>query len=289
MIHSASIHFFVTDLHGKTDRYQKLFQKILQERPSSVFLGGDLLPHRLTAFSDDDPANFFQGTLVAGFDALKKKLADRYPRVFVIPGNDDARCGEQAFIRAGSEGIWEYLHNKKTTFGKYTVYGYACVPPTPFLLKDWELYDTARYVDPGCVAPEDGFHTVAFKKDDILYKTIAKDIELLTGDDDLSESIFLFHSPPYRTKLDRTALDGKMIDHVPLDVHTGSIAIKRMIKKRQPLLTLHGHIHESTRLTGSWSDRIRRTFCFNAAHDGPELALIRFDPGNLHQATRELI
>jgi len=34
----------------------------------------------------------------------------------------------------------------------------------------------------------------------------------------------------------------------------GSIAVRRFIEERQPLLTLHGHIHESARLTGDWRE-----------------------------------
>ena len=58
---------------------------------------------------------------------------------------------------------------------------------------------------------------------------------------------------------------------------------------RSPLVTLHGHVHESARLTGTWRCRIGRTHAFTAAHDGPELALVRFDPGDLEAATRELV
>jgi len=204
-------------------------------------------------------------------------------------GNDDSCFEEPAFAEAETTGIWEYIHNKKTRLGDYTVYGYSCVPPTPFLLKDWERYDVSQYVDPGCIPPEEGYHSIPFKKDDILYNTIKMDIELLVGTDDLSKAIFLFHSPPYHTKLDRAPLEGKMYNHVPLDVHVGSIAIKRFIKTRQPLVTLHGHVHESARLTGSWAEKINRTFAYSAAHDGPELALIRFDPENPELATRSLI
>jgi Icc-related predicted phosphoesterase len=67
------------------------------------------------------------------------------------------------------------------------------------------------------------------------------------------------------------------------------MAIKRFIEDRQPLLTLHGHIHESAGLTGSWRQGIGRTHAFTAAHDGPELALVRFDLENLESASRELI
>jgi Icc-related predicted phosphoesterase len=101
--------------------------------------------------------------------------------------------------------------------------------------------------------------------------------------------VCLFHAPPYDTGLDRAALDGRMVDHAPLDVHVGSVAIRRLIEERQPLVTLHGHIHESARLTGTWREQIGRTHCFSAAHDGPELALVRFDPADPAQATRTLI
>jgi Icc-related predicted phosphoesterase len=80
-----------------------------------------------------------------------------------------------------------------------------------------------------------------------------------------------------------------MIDHVPVDIHLGSIAVRRFIEKRQPLLTLHGHIHDAARISGSWRDRIGRTVCLSAAHDGPELALVRFDLDRLDEAARELM
>ena len=119
--------------------------------------------------------------------------------------------------------------------------------------------------------------------------TIEKDLKKLTGDANLEKSIFLFHSPPHRCQLDRAALDGHRIDDIQVDVHVGSTAIQRFITRRQPLITLHGHIHESTRLTGSWRERFNKTTAFNASHDGTELSLIQFDPYHPENATRELI
>ena len=84
-------------------------------------------------------------------------------------------------------------------------------------------------------------------------------------------------------------VDGKIVDHAPIDVHVGSIAIQRFIQKKQPLLTLHGHVHESTRITGHWKEKFGKTHSFNAAHDGSELALIRFRTDDLENATRVLI
>jgi uncharacterized protein len=105
----------------------------------------------------------------------------------------------------------------------------------------------------------------------------------------VDDAILLLHTPPADTPLDRAALDGKSVDYVPLDVHVGSIAVRRFIETKQPLLTLHGHVHESTRLTGEWKTQMGRTVCINAAHDGPELALVRFDPHEPAQASRELL
>jgi Icc-related predicted phosphoesterase len=163
------------------------------------------------------------------------------------------------------------------------------VPPTPFRLKDWERYDVSRYVDPGCSSPEDGWRTVPASESDVRYGTIKEDLLLLAADGPLDRAIMLFHAPPYRTPLDRAALDGQSVDYAPLDVHVGSIAIQRFIEARQPLVTLHGHVHEAARITGHWRMTIGATHAFSAAHDGPDLALVRFDPENLGGATRELL
>jgi Icc-related predicted phosphoesterase len=283
--------FFVSDLHGRESRYEKLFRKIEEEQPALLFLGGDLFPSgnykasSKTAYTRDFAEHF----LIRGFLRLRDRLKDHYPRVFIILGNDDGKQEESKIINAESTGVWEYIHYKKTRYDKYSVYGYAFVPPTPFMLKDWERYDVSRYTDPGCVPPEEGWHSYPVKKDDILYATIKADIDFLVKDDRMSHAIFLFHTPPYQTHLDRANLEGKMFENVPLDLHVGSIAVKRFIEEKQPLITLHGHIHESPRLTGAWKEKLGKTYAYSAAHDGPELALVRFDPEKPGKASRELL
>jgi uncharacterized protein len=283
--------FFVSDLHGDPERYRKLFRLIAAEKPAAVFLGGDLLPSGLSALATLDfrHRDFIHEVLVTGLLRVRETLGDDSPRVFVILGNDDSRSEEAAVLAAATRGVWEYVHDRCVPFGRFSVYGYAFVPPTPFMLKDWERYDVSRYVEPGCVSPEDGTRSIPVAPNLVRYATIKDDLVKLVGLRDVSNAILLFHSPPYQTLLDRAALDGKMVDHAPLDVHVGSIAIRQFIEQRQPLVTLHGHIHESARLTGAWSDRLGRTVCLSAAHDGPELALVRFDPDEPDGATRTLV
>ena len=278
---------FVTDIHGNIEHYHKLFRIIEDTRPSAVFLGGDLLPSGIRRVSSAT-GDFVEQFLAPGLQRIRDNLGDDYPRIFMILGNDDGRFEENAVFEAAARGVWEYCHNKALEFHGYTVYGYAFVPPTPFQLKDWERYDVSRYVDPGCVSPEEGIRSIPVTPYEQKYTTIARDLAELTGDTDLSNAVFLFHTPPYKTNLDRAALDEVVVDYAPADVYVGSVAVREFIAERQPLLTLHGHVHESPRITGSWQDRIGRTVCLSAAHDGRRLAVVHFDPARPDRATREL-
>ena len=212
-----------------------------------------------------------------------------YPRLFVILGNDDPRAFEPTVITLEEQRLWTYLHGRRAELAGRPVFGYAHVPPSPFLLKDWERYDVSRYVDPGCISPEEGRRSVPVEPRETRFSTIQRDLDELFADHPLDQAVLLFHTPPYGTLLDRAALDGKKVDHVPLDVHVGSIALRRMIELRRPGLTLHGHVHESARLTGAWRDELGGTVMLGAAHDGPELALVRFDLEDPSSATRSLI
>jgi Icc-related predicted phosphoesterase len=283
--------FFVTDLHGHLDRYEKLFKKIEAEMPAIVFLGGDLLPSAMLNFTSSNMVHqdFVSQVLGNGFRKLKQTLGENYPQVYLILGNDDGKLEEPIFLDLAAENLWKYAHNRSFELDGYTIFGYSYVPPTPFALKDWERYDVSRYVDPGCSSPEVGYYSVKVTADEKKWSTIKDDLKNLTKAKELEKAIFLFHAPPYETNLDRADLDGKMVDHAPLDVHVGSIAIKRFIKARQPYITLHGHVHETARITGSWQDRIGKTYCFSAAHDGKELALVKFDIQSPEEAVRELL
>jgi Icc-related predicted phosphoesterase len=277
---------FATDLHGHPDRYEKLLAAVERERPALVLLGGDLLAY---AFASHKPGDFFGEFLGPRLAELKDRLGEAYPRVLVILGNDDPRQELESLEELAADDLLEHVHMRSVEVGGYRVYGYACVPPTPYGLKDWERWDVSRHLEPGCVSPEEGFHSVRASASESRYGTIAKDLTALVGDAEFDRAVMLFHAPPHETNLDRAALDGQIVEHVPLDVHVGSIAIRRFIEERQPLVTLHGHVHESPRLTGSWRDRIGRTWCFSASHDGPELALVRFDLEEPDSGTRELI
>ena len=274
--------FFASDLHGSVRRYRSLWEAAAAEDPKAIFLGGDLLP-------GINALKFIHETMEPDVLDLKVKLGPDFPMIFLVPGNDDA-AAEFANFESGEDlGLWRIIHNRHDHISDHAIFGYGCVPPTPFMLKDWERYDVSRYVDPGSLSPEEGHRTMPADADEIRFGTIATDLEKLVEAEDLTDSVWLFHSPPYQTSLDRAGLDGQLIDHVPLDVNVGSIAIRRFIEDRQPLITFHGHIHESARLTGQWREQLGRTWIVSAAHDGPELALVRVDLDRPEDATRQLV
>jgi len=187
--------FFVSDLHGSTGQFEMLFQVIAAERPRAVFLGGDLLPSRLSTlrslnFSHHD---FINQYLVEKFTRLCHKIRGACPRIFLILGNDDGRFEEAAIIDAATRGVWEYIHARKVSFGSFQVYGYSYIPPSPFLLKDWERYDVSRYVDPGCVSPEEARLSVSVSEHERKHSTIKDNLDQPVREDNPEHTVFYYN------------------------------------------------------------------------------------------------
>jgi uncharacterized protein len=79
--------------------------------------------------------------------------------------------------------------------------------------------------------------------------------------EDMENAIFNIHVPPYGTGLDEApALDDdlKPVDGGTVMKPVGSTAVRDAILKHQPLLALHGHIHESRGI-----QKLGRTTCIN--------------------------
>jgi uncharacterized protein len=73
---------------------------------------------------------------------------------------------------------------------------------------------------------------------------------LIEGVKDPSRAIFNFHVPPYGTSLDLCPQIDEEFRVVtvmgnPVQMHAGSTAVRSLIEEYQPLVSLHGHIHES--------------------------------------------
>ena len=276
--------YFVSDLHGKPERYRKLAVKIADEPPDAVLIGGDLLPNYFVM----EPAEFAENYLLPLLTDLRSNLKESFPSIYYIFGNDDPASALPFFDETPIAGLMKNINMLVIKFSGIEIGGYAYIPPTPFLLKDWEKYDVSRYIPRGALSPEEGIRTVETPANIVRYTTIADDLEALNNEvESMSTSIFLFHAPPCDTNLDKIL--SKDINGNTQVTGVGSVAIRKFIEKHKPAVTLHGHIHESAAISGSWKDKIGGTFCFSAGHTGEELALVSFDTDNPASADRLLL
>jgi len=97
---------------------------------------------------------------------------------------------------------------------------------------------------------------------DITEEELAKKIDNMASQvRNIESCVFNLHAPPYDTRLDDAPeLDKELRPTYSASklVPVGSTAVRAAIEKYQPLLGLHGHIHES-----KGSCKIGRTLCLN--------------------------
>jgi Icc-related predicted phosphoesterase len=141
--------------------------------------------------------------------------------VVVMPGNDDATEVDQLIKKCKDGGIIYPLEEIIEIMGHELV-SLAHVTPTP--------WDTPREW-----------------KEEQFQKEIDRLMERVKNP---RKSIFNFHIPPHGTSLDNAPELTKDL-RIKSDLgqilmaHVGSKAVRAAIEKYQPLLGLHGHIHES--------------------------------------------
>lgn len=98
----------------------------------------------------------------------------------------------------------------------------------------------------------------------------ARFAQLIPAIKDMSRCIFNVHVPPHGTVLDQCPkLDDKLqvVFEMgnPVQMHAGSTTLHATLRQHQPLLGLHGHIHE-----GRGNIRLGRTVCVNPGSVYPE-------------------
>ena len=101
----------------------------------------------------------------------------------------------------------------------------------------------------------------------ILKEKLERELERVTNTEKL---LCNFHCPPYGTRLDICPKIDKDLKPVVrfgqvTTIHAGSKAVREFIETHQPLMGLHGHIHESYA-----SEKIGRTVCINPGSEYTE-------------------
>lgn len=99
---------------------------------------------------------------------------------------------------------------------------------------------------------------------------MAKLQKLVPQVQNVDKAIFCLHCPPYETQIDQAPLLDKDLKPVmqggrPIYIPVGSKSVRAIIEKYQPLLGLHGHIHECRGFM-----KIGRTQCMNPGSEYTE-------------------
>ncbi|MBI5836461.1 MAG: metallophosphoesterase [Candidatus Eisenbacteria bacterium] len=258
---------YTSDLHGEPGLYEQLFAHVRRARPHAVLLGGDITP---THFGPEGPSiqrKFLEG-LLEQFDRFADSQGTHFYFIF---GNADCRAN-WAWLESQERPHAVPVHGRAVELEKgLLLAGYNYVPVTHLTLKDWEkrdLRETGGERWEGIITHEDGVRHVDLREGDP-DDNLARDFAALAERIDGAPCICVLHSPPSDTHLDM----------IHTGRHVGSVAAREFLERTAPRLALHGHIHESPRVSGRQMDRVGSTLCVNPGQSpGGTLHAMFFDP-----------
>jgi len=269
--------YFTTDVHGSTVCFKKFLKAAGFYSADVAIIGGDITGKLIIPITERPDGSYIckhQGTVYElksknELEALQKRIEDQgyYPYVtnqeeIDAFGKEPAKVDE-LFTKLMLKRVedWVQLADerlKDTHFACYVQPGnddrYEI---DPILAK------SAKLTNPdGRVIELDKNHEMISSghanitpwdcpRDEQEEKLTAIIDSMASQVKNMKNCVFNFHCPPYDThldqgpKLDKTltpALDaGGAVKMVPV----GAVAVRKAIEKYQPLLGLHGHIHES--------------------------------------------
>ena len=156
-------------------------------------------------------------------------------KVYMAAGNDDHFEVDQVIE---DSAVMVNCNNKNVPVGDHEMVTFSWANPTPW-------------------------NTPREKPDEELEPMLE---ELVAKVNDKSNAIFNFHAPPYGFALDLAPeLSKDLVQAADRKIHVGSRAVAHMIEKYQPLIGLHGHIHESR-----GAQKIKRTLIINPGSEYSE-------------------
>lgn len=182
-------------------------------------------------------------------DLADERMSEYGIHVYVMPGNDDPWSCDP--VLEGASHV-QACDERVVKVGPHEMISCAFANPTP--------WNSPRELD------EDALYTKI--------KALADQVE------SPETAIFNLHVPPYDSGLDTANEINPDLTLVyksgqPNPVPVGSTAVRQIIEEYQPLLALHGHIHESR-----GEARIGRTLCINSGSE--------YNSGRIHGVTVRL-
>jgi Icc-related predicted phosphoesterase len=264
---------YTSDLHGNLDFYRNLLELAADQAADLVAVGGDLLPPGIKIDGAIEAQRRFireeLGPLLSAFRRDHPHIG-----VYLVPGNDDWTAALSEFKPLEAADVVQILHMRSRQIGPdLWLAGYACVPITPYSIKDHERRDDDK-VPPYSLAmaysSETGRPLRVTAATLMRRPSIADELAELAGQSDPKRTIYICHAPPYNTALDR--LRGRSL---------GSRSLRNFIERYQPPLTLHGHIHEAPRASGTFFARLGTTLCVNPGRERERFGAVVLDTDDI--------
>jgi Icc-related predicted phosphoesterase len=263
--------FFVTDIHGSNVCYRKFLNALPIYGADVAVLLGDLTGKVLVPLVDKG-GDQWECTVMGQYREIngQEELADikktvenaGYYWVHQSRSEFDETRGDPAKIDALFKSLvfqrvqeWLDLADERLEGKPYQMY-MAPGNDDWFVIDD--MIDNAKLVHP-CDARvvEIDHHEMITSSDsnptpwqtprEMSEEDLEKKLrELVVKVKNQDTAIYNFHVPPYGYSLDLCPkLDENLTMAADEKIHAGSIGAKKVIEEYQPLLGLHGHIHES--------------------------------------------
>jgi hypothetical protein len=266
--------FYVTDIHGSNVCYRKFLNALPIYGIDVAILNGDLLGKVLIPMVEKGSG--WECHLMGQYTEMKtqQELADvkkivenagyywihqtreEYDATKTDPAAIDKFFHHQAYARIQE---WLDLADERLEGKNHTVYlcpgndDYWEIDDMVSCMKlikpcDGELIEFDDYQMVSCSwsnpTPWDTPREVSEEKLTERLEELCQAIG--NGPKDFEKAIFNFHVPPHGYSLDLCPkLDENLTMSAEEKIHAGSLGAKQVIEKYQPLLGLHGHIHES--------------------------------------------
>ncbi len=246
---------YVTDLHGDKNKYRKSLDIAVEKNIGVIVNGGDMLP-KLGERHLEQPA-FINGFLKDYFSELEKHGIT----YLAMLGNDDLMSVDELFDTVCREfGNVHNIAGKRVRIGEYEFIGMNHILDHPFGCKD-RVVAEMHYIPQSQLSRVAGisneygydriYNWLEYAKTALPY--MCDILDALPEPENPQQTVYVMHMPPAGLRL------GQLLYQ---DLDIGSVDIYRFLEERQPLLSLHGHIHESPDTQkGKWINQICGTAC----------------------------
>lgn len=263
---------YVADLHGYPKRFERVFLAAIDHGVEAVVCGGDNFSDLFAA--PFDKAIEAQNNLFTTFlPSHLKKYEDAKIHWACILSMHDLETFDRQFTSLCEKS--KYFHNCQnqiTSIGGYDFVGTGNVVDIPFPPKNRCRRDTKgwkmeqQFGQPMGITEQGWVPVKDWEKQLMSLPTLLEDLLSLPETSELQKSVYIIHHPPKGVGLgsifldvNESAVDDDMLTSSEKEI--GSEAVYAFLKDRQPLLALHGHVHESPLVTGKWRGKIGDTVC----------------------------